>query len=100
MEALMAGLKLVQAAAVRSLSLNRLRSRYAFASCKRPPRPAFRRLCVGGFVEHSLMETLSSASPHLWNVDLLCNQRSLVVALLAGVIWLGLRVWRRRQSPD
>ena len=24
----------------------------------------------------------------------------LVVALLAGVIWLGLRVWRRRQSPD
>jgi membrane protein DedA with SNARE-associated domain len=24
----------------------------------------------------------------------------LVVAVLAGVIWLGLRVWRRRQSDD
>ena len=24
----------------------------------------------------------------------------LVVAVLAGVIWLGLRVWRRRQSSD
>ena len=24
----------------------------------------------------------------------------LVIALLAGAIWLGLRIWRRRQSPD
>ena len=24
----------------------------------------------------------------------------LVVALMAGVIWLGLRIWRRRQSAD
>jgi len=24
----------------------------------------------------------------------------LVVSLLAGAIWLGLRIWRRRQSSD
>ena len=24
----------------------------------------------------------------------------LVIAVLAGGIWLGLRIWRRRQSPD